>query len=161
MKYRYTLLYIALIVLVNYGFAKVPPIEISAGVLWPPVSLLVGFVFVVRDFSQREIGHYVLGAMLVGAGLSWFMAGPTIAIASATAFLVGELVDWLVYTFTRRPLSERILYSSILGTPVDSVVFLGMIGFLSPIAAIIQTLSKILGAFIVWWLIRRREQVPA
>ena len=160
MKYRYTLLYIALIVLVNWGFVIIPRVEIFPATFWPPVSLVVGFVFVARDFSQREIGHYVIIAMLVGAGLSWFMA-PAVAIASATAFLVGELVDWLVYTFTRRPLSERILYSSILGTPVDSVVFLGMIEALSLVTVVILTASKIVGALIVWWLVRRREQVPA
>ena len=160
MKYRFTILYIALIVVVNYLFAVIPPIELPGGTFWPPVSLLVGFIFVVRDFSQREIGQYVLGAMLVGAGISAVM-NLEIALASATAFLISELVDWLVYTFTKRPLSERILYSSLLSTPVDSVVFLGMIGFLSPVAVVIQALSKILGALIVWWGVRRREQAHA
>ena len=41
------------------------------------------------------------------------------------------------------------------------VVFLGMIGFLSPVAVVIQALSKIVGALIVWWGIRRREQALA
>lgn len=161
MKYRFTFLYVLSIVLVNYGFVKIPPIEVFAGTFWPPMSLLVGFIFVIRDFSQREIGHYVLVAMLLGAGISWFMASPQVAMASAVAFMISELVDWLVYTVTKRPLSERILYSSILGTPVDSVIFLGMIGFLSPIALIIQVLSKIFGALIVWWGLRRREQALA
>lgn len=161
MRYRFTILYIALIAAVNYAFVVIPPIALPGGAVWPPVSLLVGFVFVARDYSQREVGHYVLVAMLVGAGISWFMASPQVAIASAAAFMISEVVDWLVYTFTKRPLSERILYSSVLGTPVDSVVFLGMIGFLSPVAAIIQTASKLIGAVIVWWLVRRREAVPA
>jgi uncharacterized PurR-regulated membrane protein YhhQ (DUF165 family) len=85
------------------------------------------------------------------------MAAPYVAIASAAAFLVSELVDWLVYTVTRRPLSERILYSSLLGTPVDSVVFLWGIGHLSVTGVVAMTVSKMLGALVVWWLIRRRE----
>ena len=47
-------------------------------------------------------------------------------MASAAAFAVGELGDWAVYTFTRRPFSQRILISSLIGAPLDSIVFLGM-----------------------------------
>ena len=158
MKYISTALYIALIYLVNYAFSVVPPIELPGGIMWPPVALLVGFIFVVRDFAQREIGHYVLLAMGVGVGLSYFMADPHVAIASAVAFSISELVDWAVYSFTKRKLSDRILASSLLGTPVDSVAFLSMIGFFSIAGAVAMTVSKLIGAFIVWWLIRRREE---
>ena len=157
MKYLNTFVYIALVVLVNWAFTVVPLVKLPGGTMWPPVALLVGFVFVARDFAQREIGHYVLVAMAIGLGLSYFMAGPEVAIGSAAAFLISELADWAVYSFTRRPLSERILYSSIIGTPIDSVVFLGMVGFLSLAGAVAMTTSKLLGALIVWWLIRRRE----
>ena len=157
MKYINTLIYIALVVLVNWAFTVVPLVKLPGGTMWPPVALLVGFVFVARDFAQREVGHYVLAAMAIGVSISYFMASPQVAIASAAAFLVSEIADWAVYSFTRRPLSQRILYSSIVGTPIDSVVFLGMVGFLSLAGAAAMTLSKLLGAFIVWWLIRRRE----
>jgi hypothetical protein len=129
--------------------------------MWPPLSLAVGFVFVVRDFAQREIGHRVLLAMLVGAGLSYVMASPYVAIASAAAFFVSEFADWLVYTVTRRPLATRILYSSLLGTPIDSVVFLWGIGHLTVSGVVAMTISKMLGALVVWWLIRRREGLAA
>lgn len=157
MKYFNTIIYVILIVLVNYLFTVVPLVELPGGTMWPPVALVVGFVFVARDFAQREIGHWVLAAMGLGVAISYFMASPQVALASAVAFAVSELVDWAVYTFTGRPLSERILYSSILGTPVDSVIFLSMVGFFSVAGAIAMTLSKLLGALIVWWLIRRRE----
>ena len=157
MRFGYTALYIVLIVLVNWAFTIIPPMDLPGGVKWPPVALLVGFVFVARDFAQREIGHRVLLAMLVGVGLSYVMADPFVAVASAVAFLVSETVDWAVYTVTRRPLSERILYSSLLGAPVDSAVFLGLIGFFSPTGVALMTVSKLAGAFIVWWLVRRRE----
>ena len=157
MRYRFTLLYIALIVLVNWGFTVVPLIKLADGTLWPPLSLVVGFIFVVRDFAQREIGHRVLLAMLVGAVLSYIMANPFVAVASAAAFAVSELADWLVYSVTKRPLSQRILLSSLLGTPIDSAVFLGGIGLLSPAGVAVMTASKMAGALVVWWLIRRRE----
>ena len=157
MRFRYTIAYVVLIVLVNYAFIKVQPVMLPGGVAWPPVALLVGFVFVVRDFAQREIGHYVLGAMGVGAVLSYFMATPQVALASALAFAISETVDWAVYSFTGKPLSQRILYSSLLGTPVDSLVFLYLIGYFSVAGVLAMTLSKLVGAVIVWWMIRRRE----
>jgi uncharacterized PurR-regulated membrane protein YhhQ (DUF165 family) len=118
-------------------------------------------VFVLRDFAQREIGHKVLLAMLIGAALSYALVDAQIATASAAAFLVSELADWAVYTYTKRPLSQRILFSSVLGAPLDSLVFLGGIGFLSAAGVIAMTISKLVGAVIVWWLMRRRETAAA
>jgi uncharacterized PurR-regulated membrane protein YhhQ (DUF165 family) len=161
MRYGFTVLYIALIVGVNWLFAVTPLVALPDGTLWPPASLAVGFVFVVRDFAQREVGHRILLAMLVGAALSYWMAGPAVAAASAAAFLVSELVDWAVYSFTGRPLSQRILLSSAVGTPIDSLVFLAGVGLLSPAGMAAMTASKMLGALIVWWLIRRREAAAA
>ena len=157
LSFRFTLLYVALIVAVNYGFSVVPLVKLPDGTMWPPMSLVVGFIFVVRDFAQREIGHKVLLAMLVGAALSYVMADPYVAIASAAAFLVSELADWLVYSLTKRPLSQRIIYSSLLSSPLDSAVFLFCIGHFSIVGVITMTASKLVGAAIVWWMIRRRE----
>ncbi|HEU0071377.1 MAG TPA: VUT family protein [Alphaproteobacteria bacterium] len=157
LSFKFTLLYVALIVLVNYGFSVTPLVKLPDGTMWPPMSLVVGFIFVVRDFAQREIGHKVLIAMLVGAALSYVMADPHVAIASAAAFLVSELADWLIYSLTKRPLSQRIIYSSLLSAPLDSAVFLFGVGFFSVAGVVTMTISKLLGAFVVWWLIRRRE----
>ena len=160
-RYRSTLVYIALIVAVNWGFTVVPLVKMPGGEMWPPMSLVVGFIFVVRDFAQREVGHKVLIAMLIGAALSYVMASPYVALASAAAFLVSELADWLVYTVTRRPFSQRILFSSLIGTPIDSVVFLYGIGHLTVSGVVAMTISKMVGALIVWWMIRRREEAGA
>ena len=161
MKFLQTGIYIALIVAVNWAFSVVDPVILPNGAAWPPVSLIVGFIFVSRDFAQREIGHWVIIAMLAGGAISYFMASPQIAMASVAAFLVAEFIDWAVYTFTGRTLSQRILLSSIVATPVDSAVFLYMAGFGSPFAVLIQTLSKLAGAVIVWWIVRQREKTEA
>ena len=161
MRYKFLTLYVLLIIAVNYAFTAVPLVKLPDGTLWPPVALLVGFVFVARDFAQREVGHKVLLAMLVGVAISYFMANPFVAIASAVAFLVGELVDWAVYSYTKRPLSQRILLSSLLGAPVDSAIFLGLLSLLSPVGIVAMSVSKFLGAFIVWGMIRRRENTNA
>lgn len=155
----YALLYVANVVLVNWMFAVIPPVPLPGGEMWPPAALMVGFVFVIRDYAQRAVGHKVLLAMLAGAAISYFMAGPAIAFASMVAFLVGELLDWSVYTCTGRPFSQRILLSSIVSTPVDTTVFLLMIGMASVGTIMVMTLSKLAGAFVVFLLVRRRERL--
>ncbi len=155
----YAVLYISSVVLVNWLFAVVPPVLLPGGEVWPPVSLVVGFVFVIRDYAQRAIGHKVLLAMLTGAGISYFMAGPEIAFASMAAFMVGEMLDWAMYTYTGRPFSQRILLSSLVSTPVDSAVFLFLINMAGLGTIAIMTLSKLVGAVIVFCLVRRRESL--
>ena len=161
MRYKFSLMYIGLIVLINWGFLVVPLVEIIPNEKWPPMSLIVGFIFVARDFSQREIGHRVIIAMLIAAALSYLMASPFVAVASLTAFLISEFADWAVYTYTGRPFSQRVLMSSAVGTPLDSIVFLGIIGHLSYVSVIAMTFSKMLGALVVWWLVRRRGTTEA
>jgi len=146
----YAMLYLVSIVLINIGFVHVPLIH-----GWPPMSLAVGLVFVLRDFAQREIGHKVLLVMLAGAVISFFMASPAVAVASCAAYLVSELVDWAVYTFSKRPLAQRVLLSSALGTPVDSAVFLGLIGFFSVSGVLLMTASKMLAAVAVFFWLRK------
>ena len=158
MRIPYTAIYIALIVFVNWAFVVVDPVRLPGGVIWPPITIFVGFVFVVRDFAQREIGHYVLGAMGIGVVFSYLMAGPEVALASAVAFLISEMADWAVYSFSKLPLSQRVIWSSVISTPIDTLIFLSMLGFFSVTGAAVMTLSKLVGAIIVWWLIRRREQ---
>ena len=155
------ILYILLILIINVAFAYTPLIPLPGGELWPPMSLAVGFVFVIRDYAQRRVGHHVLWAMLFGCALSWFLATPELALASAAAFAVGELADWAVFTFTGKPFSQRILLSSILGTPLDSLVFLALLGLATPLAMITMTASKLFGALIVYFLVRRRERLEA
>ena len=154
MKFNFTAFYIILFVLVNWGFTVVPLIPIL-GEMFPPMSLAVGLIFVLRDFAQREIGHKVIGAMLIGGLLSYFMADPFVAIASVTAFLISESADWAVYTWTKKPFAQRILISSIVSTPIDSAVFLAMIGHFSILAVVLMTISKMIGALIVWKIVHK------
>jgi uncharacterized PurR-regulated membrane protein YhhQ (DUF165 family) len=121
----------------------------------------VGFTFVIRDYAQREVGHWVLPAMLAGGLLSGIMADPGVAAASVCAFLAGEFLDWGVYTFTGRSFSRRVLLSSALSTPVDSTVFLAMVGIFSLPGVLMMTAGKMAGAVIVYFLARRREALPA
>jgi queuosine precursor transporter len=156
-RYKYSLVYIALIVLLNTLFARIPLMQI-AGSEVSPMDWTVGIVYVLRDFSQRELHHKVMIAMLIGSVLSYFLADKTIALASVSAFLVAEVIDWAVYTFTRRPLSQRILWSASLSAPVDSSVFLWIVNQLNGLGVVILSLAKIVGVLAVWYGWRLREQ---
>lgn len=152
----WTTAYIAAVVAINWLFVVVPMVPVL-GTMFPPVMLVVGFVFVFRDFAQREVGHWVVIAMLAAGGISYFMSAPVVALASVTAFLISEAIDWAVYTFTRKPLSQRVLLSSALAVPVDTIVFLQMIGFFDWTAVVLISAAKMLGAVLFWSVLRNRS----
>lgn len=155
------LAYISLIAGINWIYEITPLVTLPGGDLWSPVDIIVGFVFVIRDFAQRKIGHYVLLAMLAGIVLSWMTVSRELAFASAAAFAVGELADWAIFTVTGKPFSQRILLSSLLGAPLDSLVFLTLVGLASPLAMQVQISSKLAGALLVFYLVYRREKRAA
>ena len=129
---------------------------------WAPMAIVTGFILVARDFAQREVKHYILLPLLIGIVLSYFMAAPEIALASGIAFGVSEMIDYIVYTTSKRPLSERVLISSSLSAPIDSALFLIVANMAIPGVFSWMTLgtsiaSKILGAYVVYRLLKRRE----
>ena len=158
-NYKYTITYIISIAIINIGFVYVPLIPFY-DTMYPPMSIVVGLIFILRDFAQKEIGHKVFVAMLIGAFLSYIMANPYIALASLVAFLVSETVDWGVYSFTKKPLHERILISSLISTPIDSAIFLLMIGNFSVLATTTMFVSKMMAALAIWfWFGKKDAQV--
>jgi queuosine precursor transporter len=147
--------YIVAIVLVNWTFTVLAPWATPLGDLYI-ANVIVGFVFVLRDYAQREIGHKVLLATLLAGGITYLMVDPAIAVASITAFVISEMADWAVYSFTRRPLQSRILISSLISVPLDTVVFQHLAGYLTPAAFTTEVLSKAVGVAIVWYLLKLR-----
>jgi uncharacterized PurR-regulated membrane protein YhhQ (DUF165 family) len=123
-----------------------------------PMDSTVGIVYVLRDFAQRELKHKVIFAMLIGSLISYILADKNLAIASMSAFLIAEFVDWSVYSFTKRSLSQRILWSASLSAPIDSSVFLWIIHQLNGLAVLILSFAKIVGVLIVWYGWRNREK---
>ena len=160
--YPATFMYIAFVVLINTLFLIMPLMTIF-GVKVTPADVFAGSIYVFRDFAQREIKHFVFVAMLIASGLSYFLANHTIAIASISAFIVAETIDWTVFTFTKKPLSERLIFSSILSSPADSFVFMYVANLLRPADFVLMTLAKFVGVFLVWlmWKYRRSNRVAA
>jgi uncharacterized PurR-regulated membrane protein YhhQ (DUF165 family) len=154
--------YVSLIPLVNWLFTFAPSIPVFPGFAFSPISILVGLVFVVRDFAQRAIGHGIFAAMAAALVATLLLAGPELALASGVAFALAELIDWAVYTFTRRPLWQRIWISSAASVPVDTILFqaiasLAIPGFLTAGNVISWTVGKLIGAAIVAEAVRRRD----
>ena len=148
--------YVAAIVAVNWMFLALPAIPTALGDIYY-ANFVVGAIFVVRDYAQRQVGHYILLATLVGGMLTYFAVDPAIAVASLTAFALSETTDWGIYSFTGRPLQQRILLSSILAAPVDTLTFQWLANYLTPASFTLELASKFLGTFAVWRLMWRRS----
>ncbi|MGH8440199.1 MAG: VUT family protein [Pseudomonas sp.] len=146
--------YISSVVLINYAFSSAPHLD----VIW---SAWGGLVFILRDMVQTRYGHGALVAMLVALVLSYVTSEPAIALASASAFAVSELIDWLVFSITKRPLHDRLWLSSALSIPIDTFIFFGMIGALTPAVAGTALASKFAGVTAVWLIMAWRLRKPA
>lgn len=156
-------LYVFLIPLVNWSFAHVPTVAMPDGGAWSPMAIVTGLILVVRDVAQREVGHAIAFPWLIGIAVSFFMAPPEIALASAAAFAISEFIDWTIFTITKRPLSKRILWSCAASAPVDSLVFLlgadaAIPGIFSWLTLTTSVASKLGGTVVVYWLVKRRER---
>lgn len=154
-------LYVGLIPLVNWSFANVPTYQIPGG-SWNPMVIPTGLILVVRDFAQREVGHAILLPLCVGIFISFLMAPPEISLASAIAFGISESIDWLIFTVTKKPLSQRVIFSCLASAPVDSAVFLvgasmAIPGLFSWVTLSCAVLSKLAGAYVVYRVLKRRE----
>lgn len=154
-----TAFYIASIVLVNWLFVALQGFPVL-GAYFPPAVLFVGLVFIARDYSQREIGHYVLAATLLAGLITYFAATPAVAVASVTAFLISETIDWAIFTITKRPLSQRILLSSAVAVPADSIAFLYLVGLFDWGTVVLVSIGKFMASLAVWAALRRRERSP-
>lgn len=154
--------YFALIPFINWSFTWAPTVGLPGGGEWTPLTIATGLVLVFRDFAQRAIGHWVFAPLLAGLATTASMDGlAPIAIASGAAFLISEIADWAVFTFTRKPLHERIVLSSLVGAPIDSAVFLFGASFVVPGLFNVWTVAasvagKLVAAIFIAELIRRR-----
>lgn len=102
---------------------------IPVGFGWrsPSGVVFVGLSLTIRDALQRSCGlAAATAAIAIGSGLTLFVA-PSLAVASAVAFLFAELADLAVFT----PLRERstlgaVVLSNTVGALVDSALFLSI-----------------------------------
>lgn len=159
---KYTLIYILLVPFINWTFSWAVIWEVVPGWAFNPVTIVTGLVLVFRDFAQREIGHEVLIAMFIGLCLTYWTTGANLALASGMAFIIAELVDWALYTFSRLRLSSRVLLSSALAAPIDTTVFLFLAqnmvpGMFTGANITMSVAGKMAGALVVFMMLRQRQ----
>ena len=116
--------YVGTIVTANWASTHwsallVGAVAVPAGTLW------AGVTFTLRDLLHECLGpRGVLAAIAGGAGLSWLLASPQIAVASVLAFTVSELIGSLVYGQLRAwSVVGAVIGSNLVGLGIDSVLF--------------------------------------
>jgi hypothetical protein len=133
---RYTLVYIALMtaVVVASNVLVQFPLQATLGAINLADLLTWGaftypFAFLVTDLTNRHYGPrqariVVAAGFVVGVALSWYFAQPRIAIASGSAFLLGQLLDISVFNRLRRQSWWHApLAGSMLGSVLDTALF--------------------------------------
>ncbi|MGY2129395.1 VUT family protein [Blastococcus sp. SYSU DS0617] len=119
------------VVVANWLVARFGLVTAGFGLLVPAGTYAAGLALGLRDGLDRVGGlRWVLGAIAAGIVLSAVLASPTVALASAVAFGLGELADLLVWRRLRAAGWRRaLLASNAVGALVDTCVFLPMAGF--------------------------------
>jgi uncharacterized PurR-regulated membrane protein YhhQ (DUF165 family) len=150
--------YVAVIVAANIVTNVFGLIPAGFGLVTAAGTVFAGLALLLRDVVQDAAGRWVALALIaVGATLSALLSTPALAVASAAAFLISELVDLAVYTPLRaRGWNLRAkAASNLISAPIDTVVFLSLAGFglATPIVAG-QLVGKLLYATAIPLLLR-------
>lgn len=88
--------------------------------------------FLVTDLTNRQFGpqiarRVVFAGFVVGVAISYYTSMPRIAIASGTAYLVGQLLDISVFNRLRRQTWwQAPLAGSVFGSMLDTVLFFSL-----------------------------------
>lgn len=119
-----------------------------------------------RDYAQRAAGNWVIPLTLLAAVLTYFAVDEVVALASGTAFVVSETIDFVVFKATKRPMKDRIVISSAVAVPFDGWIFLGMMGWLTTQLFWVHYAVKMVASLLMWaWLNypsnNRTSSIPA
>jgi uncharacterized PurR-regulated membrane protein YhhQ (DUF165 family) len=128
-----------------------------------------GATFVLRDTVQDTGGRWAIIILIVlGAAVSYTVA-PALAVASGVAFLLAETCDLIVYTpLRRRGYVRAAVASNIVGSVVDTWVFLTLAGFVvtwevmaGQVVAKLTVTALVVAAVLAVRASRARSVVPA
>lgn len=154
----------------HYGLITVWPLP---HLVAPAGVLFAGLAFGLRDALHELGGHlWVLGAIVIGAVVSYIVGDAItlpggvlpLAAASAIAFTVSELADWMVYSPLRhRHWPAAVFASNGAGAIIDSALFLwlafGSLNFLA--GQVVGKLLMVVFAVVVVGVIRSRHPAHA
>jgi uncharacterized PurR-regulated membrane protein YhhQ (DUF165 family) len=142
----YSLLMTAVVVASNF-LVQYPVNGMLAGINLADLLTFGAFTypiaFLVTDLTNRQFGpqaarRVVLVGFIAGVLLSILLATPRIAVASGTAFLVGQLLDISVFNRLRQQSWWKApLIGSLLGSALDTTIFFSLcfapaFGFIGP-----------------------------
>lgn len=123
--------FLACIVAANYTTARWGMVDVTfglglasatAGTYWAAATL------VLRDAIASRAAVLVL--IVTGAGLSYLVAPPSLALASGLAFACAELADWAIYArLRRRGRLRAAAASNVVGSVLDTLLFLAVAPF--------------------------------
>lgn len=139
--------------------------DVGFGLTAPSGVWAAAVSFPARDLVQRTGGRWLgVIAILVGAGISYLISSPVIAIASGVTYLFSETADFAVYTpLQRRWFVPAVVASGCVAAVVDSVLFLHLAGLPAGLAAVAGlVLGKVwvqLAAGPATWGLRKAQPV--
>lgn len=141
--------YIACVVLANVLTEHLGLVPVGFGLLVTAGTFAAGGTLLARNVLQTLTGWswrgrlVVVGLMLAGVGLSWWLASPALAEASGVAFALSESTDLAVFTWQRRRgWSRAVAAAGVAAGLVDTLAFLWLAGF--PV-----TTNSVAGQFLV------------
>ena len=133
---RFTLVYVALmtIVVVASNILVQYPLTgtlfgINLGDLLTWGAFTYPIAFLITDLTNRQFGpsiarRVVMAGFVVGVTLSFWTSIPRIAVASGTAYLIGQLLDIAVFNRLRQQSWWRApLAGSMFGSALDTALF--------------------------------------
>ena len=135
-----------------------PEREVVAGLAFPAGAAAVGFTFTARDLVQRRYGKWGCWLWMLAAAAISALFSPTLALASLGAFVVAEGLDWAVFTATPLSFRGRAIFSNIVGTPLDSIVFVYLA--FGPVwdAMWGQTIVKLASSLLIVFLVKNVQE---
>lgn len=115
----------------NYVTSRYGMVPVGFGLIATAGTYFAGLSFVLRDSLHDAAGkRWTLAVIAAGAALSFLVADPFIALASAVAFGLSETADLAVYApLRRRGYIRAAVASNVIGSLVDTVAFLAIAGF--------------------------------
>jgi uncharacterized PurR-regulated membrane protein YhhQ (DUF165 family) len=124
------------------------------GLTFPAGAVAIGLTFSTRDLVQERYGKFGCWAWMLVAVVITFAFNRQLAIASVCAFVVAELADWAIYTYSHGNIEKRLILSNLVSTPLDSLVFV-LLAF-GPVWPAIwgQTIVKMISSLLVLPLLK-------
>ena len=123
--------YIAGVVAANILTAHLGLVSMGFGLVATAGTYSIGGAYLFRDLIQRWLGReWIWGAMLAGAGLSYWLSTPNLAIASGATFLCAETMAYVVFApLQRRGLLRAVFFANAVAVVADTFIFLWLAGF--------------------------------